>query len=275
MPGRKRADGVGWRNPAVWVALVVLVFLSAPSLIVLPLSFSDDTVLRFPPQAWSSRWYAAFFASPEWREATTRSLMVATATTLVAMPIGVATALVLRNRSGRWENVVRIAVLSPIFVPGVLFGVAVLFLYAQLRLNNTLLGLILAHAAVALPFVTVLMEAGAAQLDRSLEVAAASLGASPLRVLTTVTLPLLRASILSAALFAFLASFDEIALAYFISSGDYATLPRRMFSALRDSIDPTIAVVSSLLIVITSALIMLTFVVGVGERRGRQPGLEG
>ena len=84
-----------------------------------------------------------------------------------------------------------------------------------------------------------------------------------------MTLPLLRASILSAALFAFLASFDEIALAYFISSGDYATLPRHMFSALRDSIDPTIAVVSSLLIVITSALIMLTFVVGVGERRGQ------
>ena len=174
MPGRKRGNDVGWRNPAVWAALLVLVFLSAPSLIVLPLSFSDDTVLRFPPQAWSSRWYAAFFASTEWREAATRSLLVATATTLVAMPVGVATALALRNRSGGWENMVRIAVLSPIFVPGVLFGVAVLFLYAQLRLNNTLLGLVLAHAAVALPFVTVLMEAGAAQLDRSLEVAAAS-----------------------------------------------------------------------------------------------------
>jgi putative spermidine/putrescine transport system permease protein len=274
MLGDKRREGVGWRNPAVWAAWLVLAFLSAPSLIVLPLSFSDDTVLRFPPQAWSSRWYVAFFASMEWREAATRSLLVATATTLVAMPVGVATALALRNRSGRWENIVRITVLSPIFVPGVLFGVAVLFLYARLRLNNTLLGLVLAHSAVALPFVTVLMEAGIAQLDRSLEVAAASLGASPLRVLATVTLPLLRPSILSAALFAFLASFDEIALAYFISSGDYATLPRRMFSALRDSIDPTIAVVSSLLIVITSALIMLTFVVGMGQRRTRQTGLE-
>ena len=139
-----------------------------------------------------------------------------------------------------------------------------------LGLNNTLLGLVLAHAAVALPFVTVLMEAGIAQLDRSLEIAAASLGAPPLRVLLTVTLPMLRPSILSTALFAFLASFDEIAIAYFISSGDYATLPRRMFSALRDSIDPTIAVVSSLLIVITSALITLSFLVGVGQRRAQQ-----
>ena len=273
MLGHKRGNGVRWCNPMVWAALLVLAFLSVPSLIVLPLSFSDDTVLRFPPQAWSSRWYVAFFASMEWRAAATRSLLVATATTLVAMPVGVATALALRNGSGGWENVVRIAVLSPIFVPGVLFGVAVLFLYAQLRLNNTLLGLVLAHSALALPFVTVLMEAGAAQLDRSLEVAAASLGASPLRVIATVTLPLLRPSILSAALFAFLASFDEIALAYFISSGEYATLPRLMFSALRDSIDPTIAVVSSLLIVITSALIMLTFVMGAGQRRGRQTGL--
>jgi putative spermidine/putrescine transport system permease protein len=274
MLAHRRAEGAAWRNPTVWGACLVLAFLSAPSLIVLPLSFSDDTVLRFPPQAWSSRWYGEFFASMEWREAAVRSLLVAIATTLVAMPVGVATALALRDRSDGWVTLVRIAVLSPIFVPGVLFGIAVLFLYAQLGLNNTLLGLVLAHTAVALPFVTVLMEAGIAQLDRSLEVAAASLGAPPLRVLMTVTLPMLRASILSAALFAFLASFDEIAIAYFISSGDYATLPRRMFSALRDSIDPTIAVVSSLLIVITSAVIMLSFLAGMGHRRGQQTGVD-
>jgi putative spermidine/putrescine transport system permease protein len=274
MRRRDRADRVEWRNPTVWAACVVLVFLSVPSLIVLPLSFSDDTVLRFPPETWSTRWYGAFFASPEWRAAAIRSLLVAVATTLLAMPAGIATALALRDRGGVWVNAVRISVLSPIFVPGVLFGIAVLFLYAQLGLNNTLLGLVLAHAALALPFVIVLMEAGIAQLDRSLEVAAASLGAPPLRVLLTVTLPMLRPSILSAALFAFLASFDEIAIAYFISSGDYATLPRRMFSALRDSIDPTIAVVSSLLIVITSALITLSFLVGMGQRRAQQPGVD-
>jgi putative spermidine/putrescine transport system permease protein len=137
MLGDKRREDVGWRNPAVWAAWLVPAFLSVPSVIVLPLSFSDDTVLRFPPQAWSSRWYVGFFASMEWREAATRSLLVATATTFVAMPVGVATALALRNRSGSWENIVRIAVLSPIFVPGVLFGVAVLFLYAQLRLNGS------------------------------------------------------------------------------------------------------------------------------------------
>jgi putative spermidine/putrescine transport system permease protein len=273
MRARDRTDGVVWRNPTVWVACVILVFLSGPSLIVLPLSFSDDTVLRFPPHAWSSRWYSAFFASTEWRAAALRSLLVAIATTLLATSAGIATALALRDRAGGWVNATRIAVLSPIFVPGVLFGIAVLFLYAQLGLNNTLLGLVLAHAAVALPFVTVLVEAGITQLDRSLEVAAASLGAPPLRVLLTVTLPMLRPSILTAALFAFLASFDEIAIAYFISSGDYATLPRRMFSALRDSIDPTIAVVSSLLIVVTSALIMLSFLIGMGQSRAPQTGV--
>jgi putative spermidine/putrescine transport system permease protein len=274
MRRRDGADRVDWRNPTVWAACIVLVFLSAPSLIVLPLSFSDDTVLRFPPQAWSSRWYGAFFASTEWRAAAIRSLLVAIATTLLAMPAGTAIALALRDRAGGWVNAVRIAVLSPIFVPGVLFGVAVLFLYARLGLNNTLPGLVLAHAAVALPFVVVLMEAGIAQLDRSLELAAASLGAPPLRVLLTVTLPMLRPFILSATLFAFLASFDEIAIAYFISSGDYATLPRRMFSALRDSIDPTIAVVSSLLIVVTSVLVMLSFLVGMGRRGAERTGVD-
>ena len=274
MRGRSRTIEAAWRNPIFWAACFVLVFLSAPSLIVVPLSFCDDTVLRFPPPAWSSRWYGAFFASTEWRAAAVRSLLVAIATTLLAMPAGIATALALRDRAGIWVNAVRIAVLSPIFALGVLFGIAVLFLYAQLGLNNSLLGLVLAHAAVALPFVTVLMEAGIAQLDLSLEVAAASLGAPPLRVLLTVTLPMLRPSILSAALFAFLASFDEIAIAYFISSGDYATLPRRMFSALRDSIDPTIAVVSSLLIVVTSVLIMLSFLVGMERRSAERTGVD-
>jgi putative spermidine/putrescine transport system permease protein len=266
-------EAVAWGNPTVWIACIVLVFLSTPSLIVLPLSFSDDTVLRFPPQAWSSRWYGAFFASVEWRAAAIRSLLVAIATTLLATPTGIAAALALRGRAGGWATAARILMLSPILVPGVLFGIAVLFLYAQLGLNNTLLGLVLAHAAVALPFVIVLVEAGITQLDHSLEVAAASLGARPLRVLLTVTLPMLRPSILSAALFAFLASFDEIAIAYFISSGDYATLPRRMFSALRDSIDPTIAVVSSLLIIVTSALILLSFLIGMGQRRSQQEGV--
>jgi putative spermidine/putrescine transport system permease protein len=114
---------------------------------------------------------------------------------------------------------------------------------------------VLAHSALAIPFVVVTVAAGLTQLDSSLERAAGSLGATPLRVLMTITLPALRSSLATAALFAFLASFDEISVAFFISSGDYSTLPRRMFGALRDSFDPSIAAISTLLIMLTSSVI--------------------
>ena len=263
-----RVAAHNWRGPAPWMALVVLVFLALPSLIVVPLSFSDDTMMRFPPKAWSLRWYCEFFASEAWRAAMLRSLFAAAGATVLATVIGVTAALALRHGTGAWRQAARLLILAPILVPGVLFGIGVLFMYARLGLNNTLGGLVLVHAAIGLPFVVVLVEAGVVQLDSTLETAASSLGASPIHVLRTVTLPLLRPSILSAALFAFLASFDEISVAYFISSGEYATLPRRMFSALRDSIDPTIAAVSSLLIMVTTVLIVLSFLFGAGAQPG-------
>jgi putative spermidine/putrescine transport system permease protein len=244
-------------RPASWLAAPVLIFLSLPTLVVIPLSFSGTANLRFPPLTWSLDWYAALFSSPEWRAAAFRSSAAAAATLLVATPIGVAATLAIRNSKGYWSDAVRVIALLPLFVPGILVGVGTLFLFAPLGLNNTFVGLVLAHSAVALPFVFITVSAGLAQVDQSLEMAAQSLGAPPFRVLMTVTLPALRTSVTIAALFAFLASFDEISIAFFISSGDNATLPRRMFSALRDSFDPTIAAISSLLIVLTSTVIAL------------------
>jgi putative spermidine/putrescine transport system permease protein len=258
----------GFPGPAVWMAVPILIFLMLPSLIVIPLSFAGDADLRFPPRTWSLDWYATIFASPDWRAASLRSATVAIGALLVATPIGLAATLALRSLKGVWADVIRTFILMPLFVPGVLMGVGVLFLFAWLGLNNTFAGLVLAHSAVALPFVVVTVSAGLAQIDQSLEIAAQSLGAPPLRVLLTVTLPALRASIATAALFAFLASFDEISIAFFISSGDNSTLPRRMFSALRDSFDPSIAAISTLLILLTSTIVASSWLL---ERAARRP----
>ncbi len=257
---------------APWLAAPVLVFLTLPTLIVIPLSFSASADLRFPPAAWSLDWYATVFASADWRAAATRSLAAALGTLLIATPAGVAATLAVRNAGRGWADAVRVILLMPLFVPGVLVGIGVLFLFAWLGLNNTFAGLVLAHSAVAMPFVVVTVAAGLTRVDHGVEMAAASLGAPPLRVLLTVTLPALRTSVATAALFAFLASFDEISIAFFISSGDHSTLPRRMFSALRDSFDPSIAAISTLLILLTSLIIAASWLLErLGRRAARQP----
>jgi putative spermidine/putrescine transport system permease protein len=247
------------RGPAVWLTIPVLLFLLLPTLIVIPLSFSGAASLRFPPSSWSLRWYQGLLSSSDWGPATLRSLAAAFCTMLVATPAGAAAALTMRSIPKPWPDILRIWVLLPLFVPSILMGIGVLFLYSWLGLNNSFIGLVLAHATLALPFVVITLEAGLTQLDPWLAPAGRSLGASYLGALATVTLPLMRGSVIAAALFAFLISFDEISVAYFISSGDASTLPRRMFSGLRDSFDPTIAAIATLLIVLTSAVIVLAF----------------
>jgi putative spermidine/putrescine transport system permease protein len=259
-------------RPAAWLSMPVLLFLLLPILVVIPLSLSATPSLRFPPSDWSLRWYRALLASPDWQAATLRSAAAGVCAMAIATPAGIAVALVLRTTTQAWANIVRVWVLLPLLVPSVLLGIGVLFLYARLGLNNSFIGLVLAHATLALPFVVVTVEAGLTQLDPALALAARSLGAGYVTMLATVTLPLIRGSLTAAALFAFLTSFDEISVAFFISSGDASTLPRRMFGGLRDSFDPTIAAISTLLILLTTSVIGLAVLLG---RRGATQGRAG
>ncbi|MDX6751957.1 ABC transporter permease subunit [Geminicoccaceae bacterium 1502E] len=144
---------------------------------------------------------------------------------------------------------------NPLLIPVIILGVGIFCLYVQLGLVNTLPGLVLAHSIPAIPFVMVTVTAGLRQFDLNQERVARSLGATRLRAFMTVTLPQLRNSIVAGGLFAFMTSLDEVVIALFISSGPRSTLTRRMFSGLRDQVDPTIAAVSSLLIVLSVALL--------------------
>lgn len=242
---------------AFWAGLPGLVFLLLPTLVVLPLSLSDSATMRLPPDAWSTRWYEAAFASGDWMAALQRSTVTAILTTILAVPIGVAAALSLRASPRPLAGAVRLLLVAPAIIPAVLIGIGAFFLFARIGLNNTLPGLVLAHVALSLPYVLITVEAGLARVDPALEPAARSLGAAPWRAALTVTVPQIRHSILVAGLFAFLTSFDEISVAFFISSGDRSTLPRRMFSALRDSFDPTIAAISMMLIAVTALFVLV------------------
>lgn len=244
------------------VAGLVMIFLMAPSLIVIPMSFSDARYLEFPPRAWGLRWYQNYFGSIEWMDATRVSLTAATLTMFLATPIGTAAAYALHVVRTRANQAIGVALLTPMMVPIILIAVAVFFLYAQVGLNNTIPGLVLAHTMLAIPFVFITVSAGLKSYDMSQEMVARSLGASRLKAFITVTLPQIRFSIISGALFAFIISLDEIVVALFISGGENATLTRRMFAALRDEIDPTIAAISTLLIAVSIMLLVLTQLFG-------------
>ncbi len=240
----------------------VLAFLVLPIFVVVPMSFSAAEFLEFPPSAWSLRWYEKYVNSPDWRMATVVSLRAAALTMLLATPLGVAAAYGLHLSGARWARTVQLALITPLLVPVIILAVGVFYLYVQLGLINTTFGLVMAHTVLAIPFVLVTVSAGLSNVDPNLEKAARSLGASQLTAFLTVTLPQIRSSVISGALFAFIVSLDEVVVSLFISSGPKSTLTRRMFTGLRDEVDPTIAAISSILILSSLAILIASQLAG-------------
>ncbi len=241
---------------------LVMAFLMAPSLLVIPMSFSDSRFLEFPPQEYSFRWYENYLFSIEWMDATRVSFTAAILTVGLSVPIGTAAAYALHVSGVRYAQLLQMALTTPIMVPVILIGIGVFFLYARLGLNNSTAGLVFAHSMLALPFVLITVSAGLKTYDMNQELVARSLGASRFTAFLTVTLPQIRFSIISGSLLAFITSLDEVVVALFISGGENATLTRRMFNALRDEIDPTIASISTLLIAVSVLLLVLAQIFG-------------
>jgi putative spermidine/putrescine transport system permease protein len=244
----------------LWLYLLsglILLFLILPTFIVIPMSFSDSRFLQFPPPGLSWRWYASFFGSAEWLRATAVSFTAALLVMLVATPLGVAAAYGLHNAGLKVTRTLNVLLISPLIVPVIILGVGVFYLYVRLDLVNTLAGIVLAHAALAIPFVVVTVASGLKQYDMNQERVARSLGASRLTAFRTVTLPQIKSSIYAGALFAFITSLDEVVIALFIAGGERTTLTRRMFAGLRDEVDPTIAAISSMLIIVSVVLLAL------------------
>jgi putative spermidine/putrescine transport system permease protein len=240
----------------------VLAFLVLPTLIVIPMSFSASQYLEFPPQHWSLRWYAAYINSPAWMQATATSLKAGVLTTLVSTPLGIMAAYGLFVSKLRASWLVMPVLLTPIVVPVILVGIGVFFAYVRLRLVNTMTGLVLAHSMLAVPLVVLVVTSALKSYDMNQELAARSLGASRPLAFLYVTLPQIGFAVATSAVLSFLTSFDEVVVAMFVSGGANSTLTRTMFNALRDQIDPTIAVISTVMIVISSLLVVLLQVLG-------------
>ena len=248
------------------LAVLIMLFLVAPTLIVIPMSFSQSQYLEFPPETWGTRWYAHYFGSPEWMAATATSFKAAFLTMLVATPIGVLAAYGLHASSFRAARFVYLLLIMPMMVPLILVAVGAFYVFVKAKILYTLFGLVMAHSMLALPLVLIVTAAALKGYDMSQEMAARSLGAPRWKAFLTVTLPQIRFAVVTSALLSFLTSFDEVVVAMFISGGDNATLTRNMFISLRDQIDPTIASISTIMILVTTLLMALAQIFGKSRR---------
>ncbi len=256
----------GQRLWLYFLSVFMMILLVTPTLIVVPMSFSDSQYLEFPPQNWSTRWYDFYFSSDEWMRATWTSLKAAFLTMLVATPVGVSAAYGLQASKVRFIRAAFVLMLTPMMVPVVLVAIGAFYAYVQLGILYTLTGLVVAHTVLALPLVVIVTGSALKQYDMSQEEAARSLGAPRWKAFLTVTLPQIRFAVVTSALLSFLTSFDEVVVAMFISGGENPTLTRNMFNALRDQIDPTIASISTIMILITTFMMVLAQTFGQGNK---------
>jgi len=258
------ADKIGW-YALRGVGVGVLLFLLLPILVIIPLSFSSSSFLSYPIPGWSLQWYDNLFSSDDWSRATRNSFIVAPLATVIATILGTLAAVGLARVQFFGKSVLMSLLIAPMVVPIVVVGVSTYLFFAKIGLADTYTGLILVHAALGAPFVLTTVLATLQGFNDNLVRASLSLGANPIETFFRVTLPIIAPGVISGALFAFATSFDEVVVTLFIAGPNQVTLPRQMFTGIRENITPTIAAVATLLIIFTTALML-----GLEWLRGRR-----
>jgi putative spermidine/putrescine transport system permease protein len=246
------------------VAWLTLGFLMLPILIIIPLSFNAEPyftftegMLAFEADAYSLEWYREILNDEKWILAIKNSFYIGFFATILATVLGTCAAIGLSNPSMPFQRIIMAILLSPMIVPLIITAAGMFFFYSQMNIAGTYIGVIVAHAALGTPFVIITVNAALAGFDYSLVRASMSLGAPPLMTFLKVVVPLIRPGVISGALFAFITSFDEVVVVLFLAGPEQRTIPRQMFSGLREQINPTILAVATLLIVI-SVLMLIT-----------------
>jgi putative spermidine/putrescine transport system permease protein len=249
-----------------WCTLVV-VFLIVPIFVPVPLSFNSGSFFTFPLVGVSTRWYEVVLGSDRWRAAIGNSLFVAFGTTLLATILGTLTSIGLASDKLPGRKLIMPLLISPLVVPIVITAVGAYIFYARLGLASTYTGIILAHTALASPFVVVTVSASLTGFDRNLLRAASISGAKPLVSFFRVMLPLILPGVLSGAAFAFVTSFDEVVVVQFLASANQQTLPLVMFTGLREQLSPAITAAATLMMMLSIALLVVANLLRRGARQ--------
>jgi putative spermidine/putrescine transport system permease protein len=238
-------------------AALLLCFMLAPLLLVFPMSLTSSNTLQFPVPGYSLRWYEELLADGRWIDALKVSVIIGIAATALALALGIPAAIALDWGRFPGKRVVSAVIAAPIVTPLVIVGVAAYFYFSRLGLVGDRLSIILVHAALALPVVVSTVAASLTTFDRTLLRASASLGAGVWRGFFQVLLPLIAPGVAAGAIIAFIISFDEIVVASFLSVGAERTLPRMIFSGVRESVSPAVAAVSVVLMTFSAILLAL------------------
>jgi putative spermidine/putrescine transport system permease protein len=238
-------------------AWTVLMFLILPITVVIPLSLTDQRYLSLPKNGISFSHYANLLHSAAWQSSILQSFLIAIASAAIAVTAGTLCAIGCWRVGSGWTKAIRALMMVPIVVPLIVYALGLYRVYAKLGLLDSLTGVILAHAVTGMPYVVVIVSTALADMDLKLEMAARSLGAGAWRVIAWVLLPLLRPAVFSGALFAFIHSWDELVLVLFIAGRRVFTLPRRMWDGINDNLDPTLAAVAVLLVIVSAGLLFL------------------
>ena len=252
-------DRMGWLKIALlgFTALVAG-FLLLPVVFIVLLSFGSSRWLAFPPPGWTLKWYQQLFADPAWLDAALTSARIATMTAILSVVIGLLASFALVRGNFRGREILRGLLLTPMVLPVVVFAIAIYAFFLRLGLGGTSIGFVIAHTVLALPFAIIPIATALEGFDKSIEDAAIVCGASPLEARLRITLPSIRIGIFSAAIFSFLASWDEVVVAIFMASPSLQTLPVKIWGSLRSDLSPVIAAASSLLVGLTLALMVVT-----------------
>ena len=284
--GRYRAKIAPYLTPGqvLWhftfrtICGAIFFFLIAPIIIVMPLSFNAENfftftpeMLRFDPAGYSLKHYRDFFTNEDWQNAVRNSLQIAPVATLLSVSFGTLAAIGLSQPHVPFRRAIMAVLISPMIVPLIISAAGMYFFYSRVGLQGTYIGVVLAHAALGIPFVIITVTATLVGFDNSLTRAAANMGANPVTTFFRVQMPLILPGVISGGLFAFITSFDEVVVVLFVGSAGQKTLPWQMFIGLREQISPTILAVATILVIISICL--LTVVELLRRRSERMRGM--
>jgi putative spermidine/putrescine transport system permease protein len=263
-----------WHYSFRVICYTIFFFLLAPILIMIPLSFNAQPFFTFTremltlnPEGYSLRWYRDFLGSESWMRSIRNSFFIGIMATIVSTTLGTLAALGLSRSEMPFKGLIMGILISPMIVPLIISAAGMFFFFSSINIAQTYLGVVLAHAALGTPFVVITVTATLVGFDQSLTRAAANLGASPTRTFFKITMPLILPGVISGALFAFITSFDEIVVVLFVAGVEQRTIPREMWSGIREDISPTILAVATILVLISIALLT---VVELLRRRGER-----
>ncbi len=278
VPVYATAGDVLWHNSFKFICGMIFFFLIAPIVIVLPLSFNAQDFFTFTPEmlsldpdGFSLKHYRDFFTSSDWQGALWNSVRIAPVATLLSVSFGTLAAIGLSQSHVPFRRAIMAILISPMIVPLIISAAGMYFFYSRIGLQGTYWGVVLAHAALGIPFVIITVTATLVGFDRSLTRAAANMGAGPVRTFFKVQMPLILPGVISGALFAFITSFDEVVVVLFVGSAGQKTLPWQMFTGLREQISPTILAVAAILVAFS--IVLLTTVEILRRRSERLRGM--